>query len=273
MRWAVFGIAAALFVSVQAGAARSADAEPGYHAKFVISMSLGQEFFSRLAKETGKKPSELDSMGFDIAPTPGNAYFTATKMRTDIEAGGAGMVSSLVDSESREFFLLDHSRRIAWRMDLSEYAKTLGDSGGALLDPERAFSQWDDTLAYLKSIPGAKVRDLGKGTEAGMACRGVRVEARLADTLKAQGVTPLPDMPVLHDLSGNWSGEFWVAEGLQLPLRMKINILGIELTWRTESVDKVADLGPLLRVPPGYRIEPLPTEPPGQPGESTRTQV
>jgi hypothetical protein len=186
----------------------------------------------------------------------GMIYFSDSAVRLDLNTPG-GVMSSIVRQPEQLVYLVDHTSRTAWQVDLSGYAQRYRETGLPVLNPDEAFMHWDEVLAQLKQLRALKYKDLGRQTVNGIACHGLSFSGRLEDVLKSGGVSVLPELDPFTDLKGPWRGEYWLDERSGLPVKMHSVLLGIDYSWEITDL-QAWDVSPVLfDVPRGYRVQQL----------------
>lgn len=231
-------------------------AADGHQAKFTITATFGDEFYKRMAKETGQTLDQIERTDFNLQPVNGVLYFTSGRIRMDLNIGqGVGILTEIIDQDSGEILLINHSAATAWRMKYRDLIEQYRAMGLPVNSPEKLFFTWEDAQEMIEALPGATVAKLGAKQIAGQACHGLRFKADLAKVVKAQGISALPGQPALTDLSGKWTGEIWVADKLRLPLKLNMQMIGMDYTWEISDVQDWRVIEALLAIPPGYHVE------------------
>jgi len=231
-------------------------AAEGHQAKFTITAKFGDEYFKRMAKATGQKLEEIQRSNFDLSPVNGILYFTPSCLRMDLQVGqGIGILTEIVDQNSKEIILVNHATQSAWRMSYEAMLSQYRQMGLPVTSPEKLFFSWEDAQSMIEAIPGATVSKLGQQQLAGQPCHGLRFKADLAKMVKAQGISALPNQPAVTDLSGPWMGEIWIADKLGLPMKLTTQMIGMDYTWEITEVNDWKPIAALLAIPPGYHVE------------------
>jgi hypothetical protein len=234
-------------------AAPAAHAADGYRAKFTVTMQFSDEFY-KLAAKQGEDGAELDPESLRMQPVNGLIYFSGSAVRLDMNVP-SGVMSTIVRQPEQLVYLIDHTSRTAWQVDLSGYAQSYQESGLPVLNPEEVFLHWDEVLAQLKQLKGLSYKDLGRQTVNGVPCHGLRYSGRIEDVLKSGGVAVLPGLEPFKDLKGPWRGEYWLDERSGLPVKMHSVLLGIDYLWEITDL-QAWDVSPaLFMVPRGYRVQ------------------
>lgn len=249
-----------IFVFIVAVNPARAAAEQGYRAKFTNTIVITSEFDKLLQASMAKKhvkPDEADKQAssMTIVPIEGNLYFTAKKFRVDYTVPQNGMViTSIVDLNSGKYMVVNHMLREAYSMDLASFAEMDSVIGLPVGYPDQMFCRWEDVQQRLKTIPSAKLKDLGQKKVSGELCHGLACSMNLTDVFKADGYTPLVDVPPITEIKGRWSGEFWLSERLGLPMLMEMNLLGVKSKWELSALEDWQAIDALLCVPREYKV-------------------
>lgn len=236
-------------------------AEQGYKARFISSVTLGQSFIDAVNKAGGNHAERKLSAGTQIEPQTGMVYLSANKLRLDSPMSGSpAVVTTLLDFATEKYQLLDHTQRIAWVMDFSSFDQMEDEIGLPISYPEQLFCRWPDIRQHLDALRGAALRPLGVKTIANEACRGFRISSAVRDVFKADGFTLLDGVPALKEIKGAWTGEFWISQRFNLPVKMKLDFLGLEYSWELEHIESWTVVEPLLELPRGYAAKPISAE-------------
>lgn len=251
------------FISAVAAYPDPASAEQGYRAKFTSTITITSEFDKLLQAAAAKAHGKPDAMSepasnMEIDPVIGNLYFTRSKIRLDYEIRLNGMVvTTIVDLAAKKYIILNHARREAYTVDFAALADLDQAIGFPVSYPDQMFGRWHDLQQQLNAIPSFKMKDLGVKKIAGETCRGVAISANLADVFKADGYTPLANIPPITDIKGKWSGEFWMSDRLGLPVTMDMHLLGVHSKWELSQIEEWRAIDALLSVPREYVVHPI----------------
>lgn len=238
-----------------------AAAEQGYRAKFTSTITITEEF-DKLSRAASAKArgSEQDgdvplASSMNIEPVVGNLYYTRDKFRVDYLIPQNGMVvTTIVDLQQHKYIIVNHAQRAAYAMDFASFADMDLDIGLPVSYPDQMFCRWHDVQQHLGAIASTKLKELGQKKIAGTICRGLAYTANLSDVFKADGYTPLASIPPITEIKGLWRGEFWLSEQLGLPVKMRLNLLGVQSQWELSEIEVWQPIDALLCVPREYAV-------------------
>jgi hypothetical protein len=236
-----------------------AAAEEGYKASVTSEVKLTDEFVRLAAQSAGGAVPDLTAADLRVEPVNAVVYWTHGKLRMDSTIPLSGVVvTTLVDFDAQQYIVVNHQLRLAWAVSFASFKELEKELGLPVDYPDEVFLMWDDVQASLRALPHMQVRDLGTKQINGETCRGLAFSGRIEDVVKADGFTPVQTIAPLKDLHGKWTGEYWLAERLGLPVKMDMRMLGVQYVWTVDRVEPWTPIEYLLRVPPGYRTEEVP---------------
>jgi len=253
---AIFITAAVMLLVVsQPPSALAQEQTDGWRASYTITMQFGDEFIKLMQKQAGQT-AELTVDDLEMLPVSGMLYFDRQRLRMDMTIPYTSeILSSIVDQPAKTLYLVNHAARSVWAFDLSAYIADYESQGLPVMNPDQIFLHWEDVQRILDATPGIKSAALGAKQINGRACHGLKFAGRIEDVLKSSSVLALPNLPVLKDVTGMWSGEYWIDDEHGLPVRQSMKMLGMTYMWDISDLKPQPSVGALLGIPRGYHVE------------------
>jgi len=233
-----------VFVVLMSTLAVAAD---GYYADLEMIIKMDPAMMGGIGEaEGGEDVPEMDDMNFT-----GQIHWTDAAMRFEMAMFGTSM-TTLVKYEEMVAYILDDDTKTAMEIDLAAQAEMMAESGMPNFQPEQMFTNWEDTVAMLKEMPGVTLEELGVEKIAGRDCQKLSMVMDTTAMMKADGMTDeeIAEMGEMESISG----VFWVDEGFHLPIRMDMNMMGAELTWLLNNITETDIDAALLSVPEDYEV-------------------
>jgi hypothetical protein len=220
-------------------------------ARLEMDIVFGEEFNAE--GEAAKEPSVIPALH-------GMMYWNDQQLRFDV-IGNPGLppVSIIYDYRAQTIYEVDHSRRKAFMRSMSEFNDMLGPLATGFDSPERILFSWQQ-VEQLRTLDGVGYRDLGRETIDGYPSRGVFMSfdmRKLAANPELASETL--GLAELAKLIPKFETKTWVADKLELPLLMEVDMGLMRITMRLKDI-KDLEAGPVFfMVPTNYKVEDAPT--------------
>jgi hypothetical protein len=228
-------------------------AEAGHQAKFSLRFNLSSEMQQTISRQAGGNAELMQAMLPE--PITGELWWTDTRMRVDTLTPQIGpnidpqRETMLLDLKKRLMYLLDTAAKRATKLDLTQAGGGEGIAGLLGATPADLAADWDKLLAEIKQQPGGVVTDLGRTSVNGQECK------HFAFDIDPTEQPPSTDSGnSLASILGGLGGEIWLADGLDLPVKLTTSVMGLDVVWQLAGVETwQVQLG-FFDVPKGYKV-------------------
>lgn len=249
-------LAAALLISLPTGIRAAAN---GHQATVTMSykMDLGALNVPQAKGHPAKGAKTPAASTLDRTMT-GVMYWTAASSRVEMDMKDAGRIISICDWVKREMYSLDTTAKTARKIDLSQQIPGLNSQMGSSMTYGM---DWDKTVAEMKNVPGATLKEAGTGTVNGLPCT---VYDYTIDMSKA--VTPATPAKkkgnAQHDAAlsevlkslGTGKGKIWASKELNIAVKMELAMSGMQMKYQLDNIKSWEVDESMFKIPAGYKI-------------------
>lgn len=224
-----------------------AQAADGTQAEVSISLAMDSAMFEMEGADAADMP-EMEPMLMT-----GDMYWTADAMRFELNLGVlGGQVVSLIDYQKMLAYTLDAEQKTAMEIDLNAQMASMEEMGMPAMQPDQMFTNWEDTLKLMKEMPGVTVEELGTEAVGTRDCQKISFKMDMS-AMAGDAGEDAADLSALG-LAGEFAGTYWVDESIQMPVRMEMQMMGMDLTWLLENIGTWTVDPAMLSVPEDYTV-------------------
>lgn len=249
-------IAAALLLSLPMGISAAGD---GHQATITMSYTMDLSGFNAPATKGHQKKgaSTPAAPAFDQTMT-GVMYWAPARSRVELDMKEAGRMISICDWDKREMYSLDTQAKTARKIDLNRDIPGLNSELGNSMTNGM---DWDKTVASMKNVPGATLKEVGTATVNGIQCtvymytmdmsKLTQPSAQAGSKGKAQQDAGMSEF--IKSL-GTSKGKIWASKELNMAIKMDLAMGGMQMNWQLDDIKSWDVDESVFKVPEGYKI-------------------
>ena len=207
--------------------------------------------------------------------TSGVMYWTSTRSRVEMDMKEAGKTVSICDWDKQEMYSLDSKTKTARKIDLNHDIPGLSSQLGSSMTYGM---DWDKTVANMKKVSGATLRESGTATVNGLQCvvydytidmsKVITPSTSTATKGKQQQDATISE--VIKSL-GIGKGKIWASKEFNIAVKMELAMGGMQMKYQLDNIASWDVDESMFKIPVGYKIvsnSTTPTKKPSNPAGS-----
>jgi hypothetical protein len=226
----------------------AAFADSGYKAQYTLSYDM-PELEAQDAPQGMDLSSMIpDTMSGDIIWTEGNLRMD-TPMPSMMMGGPGSSSVTVFDFADEVMYMLMPGQKQAIEFDLGGESTGMMDSG----NPAEMYGNTANRIDAMRDAENVKLEELGAATVNGYACQHYRYSMDMQEEVGAQAGGNA-DSAQVAAMAGNVSGEMWVSDVHEVPVKVITNTMGMTMTWQLANIEEWSGDASTFSVPEGYTI-------------------